>query len=497
MSSGRVSSDSPERDYVQSLSRGLTVLQAFNAERPAMTLADMARATGLTRATARRLLFTLVTLGYVCTDGRTFELTPRVLDLGFAYVSSLQLPDIAQPFMEALSDRVHESVSASVLDGTQIVYVARVNTQRIMGISLAIGSRLPAAWTSMGRVLLAGLVRGTSRRVPRRAGHHRTDIAIDHRHRRPAHRGARRAHPGIRTGRPGARGRHQIRRRTIARSTRPNVGGDQRRHPRGAGHAQGVARSHPARTPGRGAQHRDAVGEAMNRASSSPHRSRRGPRRSPPPSRHRCHDGRGDRRLHCPHPSAPRRTRVGQGRSAGDPGEELRSDGRVRSRFSQRCSPASAAGRATIPATPRDEPTPTPPSELSNALLQALQLGDEAQIAMLAQQAVEALAGFDDDAEHSERYYLHKVMRAIDLSRMLERRDATTPSRGRADRARADAGSQRVRGDARTVPPPTGSRNRDADGRRSRSRMTSTSARRWPTATCCSCRRWSSTNSAA
>ena len=157
MSSSKASSDGPERDYVQSLSRGLTVLQAFNAERPAMTLADMSRATGLTRATARRLLHTLVTLGFVYTDGRTFELAPRVLDLGFAYVSSLQLPDIAQPFMEALSDRVHESVSASVLDGAQIVYVARVNTQRIMGISLAIGSRLPAAWTSMGRVLLAGL----------------------------------------------------------------------------------------------------------------------------------------------------------------------------------------------------------------------------------------------------------------------------------------------------------------------------------------------------
>jgi IclR family pca regulon transcriptional regulator len=157
MSSGKLLNGGPERDYVQSLGRGLAVLQAFNAERPAMTLADMARATGLTRATARRLLLTLVSLGYVCTDGRTFELTPRVLDLGFAYVSSLQLPDIAQPFMEALSNRVHESVSASVLDGAEIVYVARVNTQRIMGISLAIGSRLPAAWTSMGRVLLAGL----------------------------------------------------------------------------------------------------------------------------------------------------------------------------------------------------------------------------------------------------------------------------------------------------------------------------------------------------
>ena len=157
MSSGRVATGTTDRTFVQSLDRGLAVLQAFNADRPAMTLADMARATGLTRATARRLLLTLVTLGYVCTDGRTFELTPRVLDLGFAYVSSLQLPDIAQPFMEALSSRVHESVSASVLDGTQIVYVARVNTRRIMGISLAIGSRLPAAWTSMGRVLLAGL----------------------------------------------------------------------------------------------------------------------------------------------------------------------------------------------------------------------------------------------------------------------------------------------------------------------------------------------------
>ena len=157
MSSKSSSTDGLDRDYVQSLSRGLTVLEAFNAERPAMTLADMSRATGLTRATVRRLLLTLVALGFVCTDGRTFELTPRVLDLGFAYVSSLQLPDIAQPFMEALSDRVHESVSASVLDGSQIVYVARVNTQRIMGISLAIGSRLPAAWTSMGRVLLAGL----------------------------------------------------------------------------------------------------------------------------------------------------------------------------------------------------------------------------------------------------------------------------------------------------------------------------------------------------
>jgi IclR family transcriptional regulator, pca regulon regulatory protein len=147
----------PAPEFVQSLERGLSVLCAFDADNPIMTLTEVGRRTGLTRATARRLLHTLCSLGYVITDGKLFELTPRVLDLGYAYVSSLQLPQIAQPYMEDLSERVHESVSAAVLDGEQIVYVARVPTQRIMAISLAIGSRLPAAWTSMGRVLLAEL----------------------------------------------------------------------------------------------------------------------------------------------------------------------------------------------------------------------------------------------------------------------------------------------------------------------------------------------------
>ena len=144
-------------EFVQSLDRGLAVLRSFNHDRPAMTLAETARATGLTRATARRLLHTLVEIGYVTTDGKLFELSPKVLDLGYSYVSSLHLSDIAQPFMENLSEQVHESVSAAVLDGNQIVYVARVNTQRIMSISLSIGSRLPALWTSMGRVILANL----------------------------------------------------------------------------------------------------------------------------------------------------------------------------------------------------------------------------------------------------------------------------------------------------------------------------------------------------
>lgn len=144
-------------EHVQSLERGLAVIRAFTGARPAMTVADAAKVTGLTRATARRILHTLCTLGYVASDGKTYTLTPLVLDLGHAYVSSLQLPDIAMPYMESLSASVHESVSAAVLEGTEVVYVARVPTQRIMAVALSIGSRLPAAWTSLGRVLLSGL----------------------------------------------------------------------------------------------------------------------------------------------------------------------------------------------------------------------------------------------------------------------------------------------------------------------------------------------------
>lgn len=146
-----------DTDFVQSLERGLAVLTAFGATSPAMTLSEVARRTGLTRATARRLLLTFETLGYMRSDGREFELTPKVLDLGYAFVSSLGLPQIAQPYMEELSERVNESVSAAVLDGNDIVYVARVPTKHVMSISLGLGSRLPAAITSMGRVLLAGL----------------------------------------------------------------------------------------------------------------------------------------------------------------------------------------------------------------------------------------------------------------------------------------------------------------------------------------------------
>jgi IclR family transcriptional regulator, pca regulon regulatory protein len=144
-------------EYVQSLAKGLTVIQAFSNEHPSMTLAEVARATNLTRATARRLLFTLCDLGYAVSDGKRFSLTPRVLDIGYAYLSSLDLTGIAQPEMELLVERTHESCSAAVLDGADIVYVVRVPTKRIMTISLGLGSRLPAYAASMGRVLLAEL----------------------------------------------------------------------------------------------------------------------------------------------------------------------------------------------------------------------------------------------------------------------------------------------------------------------------------------------------
>ncbi|GAA0536115.1 IclR family transcriptional regulator [Saccharopolyspora thermophila] len=143
--------------YVQSLARGLLVIRAFNESNPEMTLSEVARATDMSRAAARRFLHTLVHLGYVWTDGRVFALTPRVLELGFAYLSSISLPEIAQPYLERLVAEVHESASVSVLDGTDIVYVARVPTSRIMTVSINIGTRFPAYATSMGRVILADL----------------------------------------------------------------------------------------------------------------------------------------------------------------------------------------------------------------------------------------------------------------------------------------------------------------------------------------------------
>ena len=147
----------PGDSYVQSFARGLEVIRSFNAAAPQQTLSDVAARTGLTRAGARRILLTLQTLGYVQSDGRWFRLTPRILDLGFAYLSSLPIWNLAEPVMEQLSAQVHESVSAAVLEGTDVVYVLRVSTRSLLRMSLGAGSRLPAYCASLGRVLLAGL----------------------------------------------------------------------------------------------------------------------------------------------------------------------------------------------------------------------------------------------------------------------------------------------------------------------------------------------------
>jgi len=147
----------PGDAYVQSFARGLDVIRSFSARTPAQTLSQVAERTGLTRAGARRILLTLQTLGYVESQDRLFRLTPRILDLGFAYLSSMPMWNVAEPVMEALVAQVSESSSAAVLDGTDIVYVLRVPTRKIMRIGLGVGSRLPAYCTAMGRMLLADL----------------------------------------------------------------------------------------------------------------------------------------------------------------------------------------------------------------------------------------------------------------------------------------------------------------------------------------------------
>ncbi|MEU4524532.1 IclR family transcriptional regulator C-terminal domain-containing protein [Amycolatopsis sp. NPDC024027] len=144
-------------DFIEALARGLEVITAFGPHRPEMTLAEVATATGLARPTARRILLTLEELGYVRTDGRGYALTPRVLDLGVAYVRSMGLWDVARPHLERLVARTNESCSIAQLDGSDIVYVARVAVPKIVGLSVQIGTRFPALPTSLGKVQLAAL----------------------------------------------------------------------------------------------------------------------------------------------------------------------------------------------------------------------------------------------------------------------------------------------------------------------------------------------------
>lgn len=144
-------------DFIEALARGLDVITAFRPGRPAMTLAEVAGATGLARPTARRILLTLTELGYVRQCAAGFSLTPRVLDLGVSYVRSTGLWDVARPHLERLVEQTDESCSIAQLDGSDIVYVARVARPKIVTLSVQIGTRFPALQTSLGKVLLAAL----------------------------------------------------------------------------------------------------------------------------------------------------------------------------------------------------------------------------------------------------------------------------------------------------------------------------------------------------
>src|SRR5262249_30859659 len=143
--------------FARSGNRGLPGIRAFATAEPALTPGEVAAATGLARAAARRFLLTLVDLGYVRDEGRLFRLSPRVLELGRAYLSSLRLPELALPHLRSLTDEVGESSTVAVLDEPDIVYVAHVPARRLMSIRIGVGTRAPAHATSLGRILLAGL----------------------------------------------------------------------------------------------------------------------------------------------------------------------------------------------------------------------------------------------------------------------------------------------------------------------------------------------------
>ena len=145
------------RDFNQSLERGLGIIETFGPDAARQTVSEVAAKTGLTRATARRFLITLVELGYMTSDGRTFSLAPRVLGLGYSFLSGLGFPNVALPHLEQLVAEVDESSEASILDGHEIIYITRVPGTKLMTLAVNVGSRMPAHATSMGRVLLAGL----------------------------------------------------------------------------------------------------------------------------------------------------------------------------------------------------------------------------------------------------------------------------------------------------------------------------------------------------
>ena len=173
-----------QRDIMGGLAKGLKVIEAFTAERPRLSITEAADIAGFDRATTRRCLLTLWELGYASYDGKFFTVTPRVLRLGTGCLASLPIPRIVQPYLDALSEKIGESSSVSILDETEIVYIARAAQRRVMSISLMPGSRLPAYCTAMGRVLLSALDESDARAVLEKSAlivrTEKTETDIDH-----------------------------------------------------------------------------------------------------------------------------------------------------------------------------------------------------------------------------------------------------------------------------------------------------------------------------
>ena len=233
-----------DADFIQSLERGLSVIRAFDAEHPKLSLSEVAVRTGLSRAAARRFLHTLVDLGYMRLEGSQFSLRPKILELGYAYLSSQSLPEVAMPHLEQLVEQVRESSSVSQLDGDDVVYIARVPTRRIMTVAISVGTRFPAYATSMGRVLLAD-------KPPDWLDTYLASITLrpltPHTIADPAGRAGPDPHPGLGPSGPGARGRAPLGRGADPRHRGPGDRGGQRLHARRAAQRAGRHRR-PART---------------------------------------------------------------------------------------------------------------------------------------------------------------------------------------------------------------------------------------------------------
>lgn len=154
----RIADLSGDPNFMTSLARGLAVINAFQERKRHLTIAQISHRTEIPRAAVRRCLYTLMKLGYATTDGRTYSLLPKVLTLGHAYLSSTPLAVSAQPYLDRISEQLHEACNLATLEGEQVLYIARsAIPQRLISVDLSVGSRLPAYCTSMGRILLAAL----------------------------------------------------------------------------------------------------------------------------------------------------------------------------------------------------------------------------------------------------------------------------------------------------------------------------------------------------